>query len=150
MLTSGTPRGLDPGQYIRDGKLYGWTGRGCAVCNGMGRSRLGDRCVACTGTGEEYGEIFPSDGAIYAAHSRAQLTPVQNAAIDAALDRLVASSRDAYNSGKPSSYAWSRLDAAADAAFEDKHPSLALVLLGVGVGVILSLAVAFGLLWYHQ
>lgn len=82
---------LKPGQYVgQDGKVYGWTGRKCPSCFGIGCIPDHDgieRCAACAGTGDEHNEI--SDGAMYAAHSRSLLTPEQNAAIDADFDARV-------------------------------------------------------------
>lgn len=82
---------LKPGQYVgQDGKVYGWTGRKCPSCFGIGCIPDHDgieRCAVCAGTGDEHNEI--SDGAIYAAHSRSLLTLEQNAAIDAELAKRV-------------------------------------------------------------
>jgi len=47
---------LKGGEEIRDGKLYGWTGRNCFVCRGTGIATDGDRsCSSCAGTGEQWG-----------------------------------------------------------------------------------------------
>ncbi len=49
---------LKGGETVRGGKLYGWTGRACKACRGIGE--LPDRddralCPGCSGTGEEWG-----------------------------------------------------------------------------------------------
>lgn len=51
---------LKAGEEIRDGKLYGWTGREHAACNGTGEDFSDDNapdttCRGCGGTGEEWG-----------------------------------------------------------------------------------------------
>lgn len=50
---------LKGGEEIRDGKLYGWTGRKCEHCKGTGEKsgqEDGPRsCQQCAGTGEEWG-----------------------------------------------------------------------------------------------
>lgn len=50
---------LKGGEEIRDGKLYGWTGRACGTCGGSGESPNQDdgrrACPSCAGTGEEHG-----------------------------------------------------------------------------------------------
>lgn len=49
---------LKGGEEIRDGKLYGWTGRDCEPCKGYGEEEgeYGPRsCSHCSGTGEEWG-----------------------------------------------------------------------------------------------
>jgi hypothetical protein len=64
----GTPYELKAGEEIRDGKLYGWTGRDHAACNGTGED-FSDanapytKCDGCGGTGEEWGLMpeQPSD-----------------------------------------------------------------------------------------
>lgn len=44
---------LKGGEEIRDGKLYGWTGRDCTLCGGHG---VDDHvCSGCGNTGEEWG-----------------------------------------------------------------------------------------------
>jgi hypothetical protein len=53
---------LKAGQYIRDGKLYGWTGRKCQECQGYGEDVEARACTACAGTGDEHGEICNSIG----------------------------------------------------------------------------------------
>jgi hypothetical protein len=52
---------LEAGQYIRDGKLYGWTGRKCQDCQGYGEDAEAMACTACAGTGEEHGEIVVTE-----------------------------------------------------------------------------------------
>lgn len=44
------------------GKAYGWTGNPCPTCTGRGAVvgiHHDERCPACGGTGDEYGEISP-------------------------------------------------------------------------------------------
>jgi hypothetical protein len=51
----------------RDGKLYGWTGKTCARCNGRGESyHDSTACGGCDGTGEEWGLMpaQPDDGEV--------------------------------------------------------------------------------------
>jgi hypothetical protein len=61
---------LKPGEEVRDGKLYGWTGKKCTGCKGTGD--CGDEsprgCPECGGTGDEWDEmplqsadLLPSD-----------------------------------------------------------------------------------------
>jgi hypothetical protein len=49
---------LKGGEYVRGGKLYGWTGRQCGKCGGHGEDPSQEygrhACVACAGTGEEH------------------------------------------------------------------------------------------------
>jgi hypothetical protein len=51
---------LKNGEEVRDGKLYGWTGRNCLKCSGCGEDfdEKDDQprsCRECGGTGEEWG-----------------------------------------------------------------------------------------------
>lgn len=48
---------LNGGEEIRDGKLYGWTGKSCPRCHGTGDidSEYQQSCPACSGTAEEWG-----------------------------------------------------------------------------------------------
>lgn len=46
---------LKGGEEVRDGKLYGWTGRDCDKCQGHGVDDNNHACVSCGGTGEEHG-----------------------------------------------------------------------------------------------
>jgi RecJ-like exonuclease len=46
---------LKGGEEIRDGKLYGWTGRECETCAGTGEGKQYPTCTGCGGTGEEWG-----------------------------------------------------------------------------------------------
>lgn len=51
---------LKGGEEIKDGKLYGWTGSQCVLCNGYGEVfntvyGIIKRCDNCAGTGEEWG-----------------------------------------------------------------------------------------------
>lgn len=46
---------LKGGEEIRDGKLYGWTGRKHEPCKGTGETNEARRCDSCGGTGEEWG-----------------------------------------------------------------------------------------------
>lgn len=51
---------LKGGEEVRDGKLYGWTGRKHAPCKGTGEDFSDDNvpwttCRGCGGTGEEWG-----------------------------------------------------------------------------------------------
>lgn len=52
---------LKGGEEIRDGKLYGWTGRDCPRCQGSGQNS-GEydhvMCGGCGGTGEEW-DLMP-------------------------------------------------------------------------------------------
>lgn len=60
---------LKGGEEIRDGKLFGWTGRHCPVCHGSGDyfprgdSMESSFCRSCAGTGEEWGlmPVQPAD-----------------------------------------------------------------------------------------
>jgi hypothetical protein len=46
---------LKGGEEIRgDGKLYGWTGNKCTVCDGTGETSNGV-CCGCAGTGKHWG-----------------------------------------------------------------------------------------------
>lgn len=46
---------LKAGEYVKNGKLYGWTGKICEPCNGQGEDEYGTRCVYCAGTGDQHG-----------------------------------------------------------------------------------------------
>jgi len=54
------PYQLRPGEEVRDGVLYGWTGNDCSDCKGTGQRYCETRdreaaCVNCGGTGEYWG-----------------------------------------------------------------------------------------------
>lgn len=49
---------LKNGEEIRDGILYGWTGKSCPACQGSGEENESrSRCNQCAGTGEAWGKI---------------------------------------------------------------------------------------------
>lgn len=53
---------LKNGEEIRDGKLFGWTGKNCIRCDGTAEDFSDDNapcatCRHCGGTGEEWGLI---------------------------------------------------------------------------------------------
>jgi hypothetical protein len=59
---------LKNGEEIRDGKLYGWTGRDCPKCEATGEDFSDENapfttCCKCNGTGEEWGlmPVQPAD-----------------------------------------------------------------------------------------
>lgn len=55
---------LKGGEYVKGGKLYGWTGKECTACRGTGEGGAGDcPCGECGGTGDEHGvmPVQPSD-----------------------------------------------------------------------------------------
>lgn len=54
---------LKGGEEVRDGKLYGWTGRQHKVCGGSGLNNNNFRCNSCGGTGDEWGlmPVQPAD-----------------------------------------------------------------------------------------
>lgn len=54
---------LKGGEEIRDGKLYGWTGRKCPRCGGAGAVAERVNCYGCAGTGEEWG-LMPIQPAV--------------------------------------------------------------------------------------
>ncbi len=57
---SDTQYELKGGEHVKDGKLYGWTGKACPDCNGCGEKYDASRdcdaaCPGCSGTGDQYG-----------------------------------------------------------------------------------------------
>lgn len=58
---------LKAGEYVKNGLLYGWTGKVCSLCNGHGEhpsQEFGRQpCKGCGGTGEWHGlmEVQPDD-----------------------------------------------------------------------------------------
>lgn len=57
-MTEQTVYQLKAGEYVKDSKLYGWTGRKCFACHGTGESDAEDfdrTCTKCAGTGDEHG-----------------------------------------------------------------------------------------------
>jgi DnaJ-class molecular chaperone len=57
---------LKGGEHVKDGKLYGWTGKVCKRCNGHGEyegANGRNACPGCGGTGEQHGlmPIQPAD-----------------------------------------------------------------------------------------
>lgn len=54
---------LKPGEFVKDGKLHGWTGQICGRCGGMGEGEVGqEHCRGCGGTGEAHG-VMPTQPA---------------------------------------------------------------------------------------
>lgn len=54
---------LKGGEHVKDGKLYGWTGKKCEKCRGCGQCGEGYACPGCGGTGDEHGmmPVQPTD-----------------------------------------------------------------------------------------
>jgi len=46
---------LKAGEYVKNGVLYGWTGKTCGKCGGHGTNDENRACFGCGGTGEEHG-----------------------------------------------------------------------------------------------
>ena len=45
---------LKHGEYVKGGKLYGWTGEKCGNCGGYGEIEDARACSSCAGTGEQH------------------------------------------------------------------------------------------------
>lgn len=53
---------LRGGEYVKGGKLYGWTGQRCPRCQGTGEAIDAHACNGCGGTGEQY-DLMPTQPA---------------------------------------------------------------------------------------
>lgn len=54
---------LKGGEYVKGGKLFGWTGQACKKCNGSGERTDAMPCESCGRTGDEHGlmPVQPAD-----------------------------------------------------------------------------------------